>query len=334
MMSVSESSTALIVPYGTTSAPGSIHSVRSSGSGCSSRAASTTMSAPRTTDSQSSHDAHGTPEVALELRAERLAALGPARVDADLVELEQVGEQAHVPVGGAARADVAEHARVRAREVARAERGDGARAHVGEPGGVDHGLRHARARVVQRQQAVLRRQPALVVVDVVADDLDAREPERRDVAAQHVEVPAERLVGPQVHARLDHGLAQALGAQAALDRVRGSRRPSSASASTSGRLRYVRCSSSAIPGVCPRENRERRRSGASLDLERKKTRATGARGVAGSRSRLVTESSAPEMEPERKAERDEDADRNDREHDCILGHRLAAVALGEQRRAW
>ena len=34
MMSVSESSTALIVPYGTTNAPRLIHSVRSSGSGC------------------------------------------------------------------------------------------------------------------------------------------------------------------------------------------------------------------------------------------------------------------------------------------------------------
>ena len=67
------------------------------------------------------HD-HRPPEVALELRAERLAALRPPRVHADLVELEEVGEQADVPVGRAARADVAEHARVRAGEVARAER--------------------------------------------------------------------------------------------------------------------------------------------------------------------------------------------------------------------
>ena len=196
MTSVSESSTALMVPYGTTSAPGAIHSVRSNGSGCSRRAASTTMSAPRTTDSQSSQTRTGRPEIALQPCAEGRAALGPARVDADLVEVEQVGEQAHVPVGRAARADVAEHARVPAREVARTERRDCAGAHVGEPGGVDHRLRHARARVVEREQAVLGGQAALVVVDVVADHLDAREAERRDVAAQHVEVAAERLVRP------------------------------------------------------------------------------------------------------------------------------------------
>ena len=54
MMSVSDSSTALIVPYGITQAPFLIHSVFSFGSGFSSRDASTTMSAPRTHDSQSS----------------------------------------------------------------------------------------------------------------------------------------------------------------------------------------------------------------------------------------------------------------------------------------
>jgi len=43
--------------------------------------------------------------------------------------------------------------------------------------------------------------------------------ERRDIAAQHVEVPAERLVRTQVHARLDHRLAQALRPQTALDGV-------------------------------------------------------------------------------------------------------------------
>ena len=51
MMSVSDSSTALIVPYGITSAAGAIHSVRRIGSGAGSRVASTTTSAPRTASS-------------------------------------------------------------------------------------------------------------------------------------------------------------------------------------------------------------------------------------------------------------------------------------------
>ena len=138
-------------------------------------------------------------------------------MDADLLELEQMCQQPHVPVGRTACPDMPEHARIAARELPRAERGDRARAHVREPGRVDHGLRHAGARVVQRQQAVLRGQPELIVVDEVAHHLDAGEAERSDVAAQDVEVTAERLVGPQMHAGLDHGLAEPLRPQAALD---------------------------------------------------------------------------------------------------------------------
>src|SRR5205823_7879997 len=52
MMSVSESSTALIVPYGTTNAERLIHSVFNNGGGCSSRDASTTMSASATQEGQ------------------------------------------------------------------------------------------------------------------------------------------------------------------------------------------------------------------------------------------------------------------------------------------
>ncbi len=143
--SSSDSSTALIVPYGTTSAPGSIHSVRSSGSGCSSRDASTTMSAPRTHDSQSSVTTTGARTSLPQLLGERVAALGPARVHADLVELEEPVDQPHVPVGGAARSDVPEHLRVGPCEVARADRGDGAGAHVGQPRGVDDRARRARS---------------------------------------------------------------------------------------------------------------------------------------------------------------------------------------------
>ena len=139
---------------------------------------------------------------------------------ADLVEVEQMVEQAHVPVGGAARADMAEHARVLAREMLGADRRHGAGAHVGQVAAVDDRLRHAVARVHQQQQADLGRQSLLVVVDIVADHLDAGEIDRRaERAAQHVEMPVHGGIGHQMHARLDHRLAPALRGKTRLDRV-------------------------------------------------------------------------------------------------------------------
>ena len=74
-------------------------------------------------------------------------------------------------------------------------------------------------RVHQQEQANLRRQPLLVVVDIVADDLDAGEVDRRaEGAAQHVEMPVHGLVGHQMHARLDDGLAASLRRETLLDR--------------------------------------------------------------------------------------------------------------------
>ena len=75
--------------------------------------------------------------------------------------------------------------------------------------------------------AEFRRQAVLVVVDIVADDLDAGRVERRDVAAQHVEMAVEGRVRLEMHARLDHRLAVALRDQAGFDRGRGFRRRSS-----------------------------------------------------------------------------------------------------------
>ena len=45
-------------------------------------------------------------------------------------------------------------------------------------------------------------------------------------------------------------------------------------------------------------------------------------------------SSASLIEPQRTAEGDEDADRDDSEDDCVLGHGLATVALGERVELW
>ena len=163
--------------------------------------------------------AHGLAEIARQLGGEFVAALLAARVHADLVEPEQLVEQAHVPIGGAARADVAEHLAALAREVLGAERGDGAGAHLGDAGGIEHRLGHAGPGIEQVEDRHLRRQAVLIVVDIVADDLDAREVDRcADRAPQHVEMAVRLGIGDEVHARLDHRGAAALRGEAGFDR--------------------------------------------------------------------------------------------------------------------
>ena len=92
-------------------------------------------------------------------------------------------------------------------------------AHVGDRRGVEQRDGHAGSRIEKIEQRHLRWQPELVVVDVVSDDLDAGETERRDIAAQNIEVTVERGIGNEVHARLDHGLPATLCKQARLDRT-------------------------------------------------------------------------------------------------------------------
>ena len=136
---------------------------------------------------------------------------------ADLVEAEQMVEQAHVPVGGTPRADMAEDLRALAGEMLGADRGHRAGAHVGDAAGIQDRLRDAGAWVEQGQDGELGRQAALVVVHEVADDLDPGRVDRLlDRPAQHVEVPVGDA-GFEMHPRLDHRLAAALARQRALD---------------------------------------------------------------------------------------------------------------------
>jgi hypothetical protein len=76
-----------------------------------------------------------------------------------------------------------------------------------------------------------------------ADDLDAGDAERLDVAAQHVEVPLRRRLRDQVHARLDHGLAVALRLQRGLDRgedlVVGQREPRDVGTVQVGQINFL-----------------------------------------------------------------------------------------------
>ena len=85
----------------------------------------------------------------------------------DLVETEQMVEQPHVPVGGAACPDMAEDPRTFACEVFGADRRHRAGAHVCDDGGVKDGAGHAGARVEQIEDAEFRRQAVQVVVDIV-----------------------------------------------------------------------------------------------------------------------------------------------------------------------
>ena len=176
------------------------------------------MSAPSTQDRQSVDRPDRLAEIGRQLCGECVAAFRPARMHADLVEVEEMVEQPHVPVGGAARPDMAEDARTLPRQMLGADRRHRAGAHVGDDGGVEDGARHAGARIEQIEDAEFRRQAVQVVVDIVADDLDAGRVERRDVAAQHVEMAAEGRIRLQMHARLDHRLAVALRDEAGLDR--------------------------------------------------------------------------------------------------------------------
>src|SRR4029450_12521312 len=111
----------------------------------------------------------------------------------------------------------------------RTDRGDRAGASVGDPGRVDDRNRHPGAWVEEIEQRHLGWQAATIVIDKVADDLDARESERGNVAAQDVEMPVKRAVGDEMRARLDHGFAAPLRRELRLDRredlVVGQREP-------------------------------------------------------------------------------------------------------------
>ena len=81
--------------------------------------------------------------------AECVAALGPRRMHADLVEVEQLVEQPHVPVSGATGTNMTQHLAVLAGQVLGANGCHRAGTHVGDGGGIDDGDRDAGAWVKQ-----------------------------------------------------------------------------------------------------------------------------------------------------------------------------------------
>src|SRR3546814_1659135 len=84
---------------------------------------------------------------------------------------------------------MAEDFRRLARQILGTDGGDRAGAHVGDAAGIQDRLRHAGARIKQQQDGQFGRQVVLVVVDEVADHLDAGGINRlAQRAAQHVEM--------------------------------------------------------------------------------------------------------------------------------------------------
>jgi hypothetical protein len=162
--------------------------------------------------------AHRLGEVPRQGGGKTVAALGAAGVHADFLEIEQMVEQPHVPVGGAAGSDMAEHAAVAARQMSGADCRHRAGAHLGDRGRVDEGERNAGVGVEQVEHRDLGRQVVPVVLVEISHHLHARDAERPDYAAQDVEVPLVGGFRHQMDARLDNGLAVSLGAQAVLDR--------------------------------------------------------------------------------------------------------------------
>src|SRR5216683_1421697 len=160
---------------------------------------------------------HGLAEILAQPLRKGVAALLAARMNADLVEIEQMVEQTHVPVSCPASTDMTENFGILPRQMFGADRRHGAGTHVGNAARIQDRLRRAGARIEQRQDRKLGRKANFVVVYEVANNLDARGVDRRfDRAAQNIEMTVcnARL---EMDARFDHRLAPSLTGEARLD---------------------------------------------------------------------------------------------------------------------
>src|ERR1700744_3053673 len=107
----------------------------------------------------------------------------------NFVEIEEMIEQADVPIGCPACADMTKDLRVPASKIFGSNRRYCPRPHVGNAARIHDRPWGAGTRVKQRQDAKLRMQSDFVVVNEVADDLHAGPVDRRlDRAAQYVEM--------------------------------------------------------------------------------------------------------------------------------------------------
>ena len=110
-----------------------------------------------------------------------------------------------------------EDARAPSRQILCTKRRQRAGAHVRDNGRVEDGLWLAGPGIEQVKDAELGGQTLLVIVHIVADDLYPSDFERRDVAAQHVEMTVKGGIRFEMDARLDDYLAIPLGDQPGFD---------------------------------------------------------------------------------------------------------------------
>ena len=129
---------------------------------------------------------------------------------ANRIEIEEIIEQPHIPVGRAARADMTQNFRALARQIFRTKRGNRACSHVGDNGRVKNGTGSAGARVKQVEYTEFRRIVQFVVVDEIADDFHPCQIQRCDISTQHIEMPVKRCIRLKMNPRFDHRLAIAL----------------------------------------------------------------------------------------------------------------------------
>src|SRR5258708_27445499 len=157
-------------------------------------------------------------EILAQALGKTVATFLAARMDPDFLEIKEMIEEPHVPIGRSASADVAEHLRVLARQIFGADRCDRTGPHVRDPTCVQNRPRCTGAGIEQSQDAKFRMKTEFVIVDEVANDLDAGTIDRRlDRPTQHVEMPVGDA-GFEMDPWFDDRLASALTGQARFDR--------------------------------------------------------------------------------------------------------------------
>ncbi len=162
---------------------------------------------------------HGLAKLPGQPRGEGVATFRPSRVNADLVEIKEMIEQPHIPIGRPSRPDMTKDTGVLRRQVFRTQGRERARPHVSYPRRINDGLWYSRLRAKKVEQRHLRRQSLLIVVDIVPHHFDAGIAERSDIAAENIEMAVDGGIRCQMEARLNNGLTTSGRHQSRLDRI-------------------------------------------------------------------------------------------------------------------
>src|SRR5262249_20015306 len=157
-------------------------------------------------------------QVATQPFGQRLSALGTARVDANLIEVKERGDQPAVPVRCAARSDIRQHSSFLPGQVLSTDCRHSTGAHIGNGARLYDRAWSAALRVEQQKSRKFRWQVVLVIIIIIRNDFNPGVIDRlANPAAQHVEMANLARVRLQMHAWFNYRLAPALGKKATLD---------------------------------------------------------------------------------------------------------------------